>query len=135
MAKKPRDYGWSPEQMARINARREARGKDLYIDKDMGGEDYMNRYKSESGKYGAKSTPNKPAFPSERPSALDQYKAQKGLRERMDGKGSMKKDMEDENRLRQVGRSIESEVEKMKRKPTMGIRTPSLQGSYNRFTA
>jgi hypothetical protein len=55
MAKKPRSYGWSPEQMARINARREARGADLYIDKKMGGEDYMNRYESESGKYGATS--------------------------------------------------------------------------------
>jgi len=135
MAKKPRDYGWSPEQMARINARRQTKGKDLYIDKDMGGGDYMNRYESESGKYGAKATPNKPAFPSERPSALDQYKGQKGLRERMAENGSMKKEMEDENRLRQVGRSVESEVEKMKRKPTMGISTPSLQSSFNRFTA
>jgi hypothetical protein len=135
MAKKPRNYGWSPEQMARINARREARGADLYIDKKMGGEDYMNRYESESGKYGAKSGQRKPAFPSERPSALDQYKGQKSLSERMSERGSMKSEIQDRNRAMQVGRAVESENEKRKRKGGMGISTPSLQGSYSRFTA
>jgi hypothetical protein len=135
MAKKPRNYGWSPEQMARINARRQAKGKDLYIDKDMGGEDYMNRYESESGKYGSKAAPNKPAFPSERPSALDQYKGQKSLSERMAEKGSLKSEIQDKNRASQVGRAVKSEDEKRKRKGGKGISTPSLQGSYNRFTA
>jgi hypothetical protein len=133
---KPRNYGWSPEQMARINARREARGKDLYIDKKMGGADYMNKYESESGKYRAKSAQAKPAFPSERPSALDQYKGQKGLRERMAERGSLKDEMEEKNRASQVGRAVESEDEKRKRKGGKGIGTPNtLQGSYNRVTA
>jgi hypothetical protein len=132
---KPRNYGWSPEQMARINARREARGKDLYIDKRMGSADYMNKYESESGKYGAKSAQAKPAFPSERPSGLDQYKAQKGLRERMAERGSLKDEMEEKNRSRQVNRSVESEIDKMKRKQNQGISTPSIKSSFNRMTA
>ena len=50
-----RTYGWSPEQMARINAQRQARGQDPYEDKRMredkeyrsayttAGEDYSKR--------------------------------------------------------------------------------------------
>ena len=50
-----RTYGWSPEQMARINARRDARGQDPYEDRRMredqgyrsayttAGEDYAKR--------------------------------------------------------------------------------------------
>jgi hypothetical protein len=121
------NYAWSPRQMERINARRAARGREQLV--NLRNPQYQEESEDQP------KTQRKPAFPSERPSALDQYKGQKGLRERMAEKGSMKKEMEDENRLRQVGRSVESEVEKMKRKPTMGISTPSLQGSYSRFTA
>ena len=135
MTRRPRNYGWSPEQLARINARREARGQDLYIDEKMGGLDYMDKYKSESEKYAAKATQGKPAFPSERPSALDQYKGQKGLRERMAEMGSLKGEIQDKNRASQVGRAVESEDEKRKRNRGMGISTPSLQSSFNRFTA
>lgn len=130
-----RNYGWSPEQMARINARREARGADLYIDKRMGNEDYMDKYKSEAGRYAERKNKSKPAFPSERPSALDQYKGQKGLRERMAEKGSLKSEIQDKNRASQVARAVESEDEKRKRKGNKGISTPSLQSSFNRFTA
>jgi len=83
MARK-RTYGWSPEQLARINARREARGQEAYIDKRFSDEDYAKRYIGQSESYAAKK--NKPAMPestSERPSALDQYKEQKSLRDRM----------------------------------------------------
>lgn len=57
-----RSYGWSPEQMARINARREARGQDPYIDRRMredegyrseyttAGEDYAKRQESLASK-------------------------------------------------------------------------------------
>jgi hypothetical protein len=50
-----RTYGWSPKQLAQINARREARGQDPYIDRRMredagyrsdyttASEDYANR--------------------------------------------------------------------------------------------
>ena len=83
MARK-RTYGWSPEQLARINARREARGQEAYIDKRFNDPDYAKRYIGESESYAAKKNkPATPAFPSERPSALDQYKGQKSVRDRM----------------------------------------------------
>jgi hypothetical protein len=68
-------------------------------------------------------------------SALDQYKAQKGLRERMAERGSLKKEMEEKNRSRQVNRSVESEIDKMKRKQNRGISTPSIKSSFNRMVA
>jgi hypothetical protein len=55
MAKLEGTYGWSPKTMAQINARRESRGQDPYIDRRMredegyrseyttAGEDYANR--------------------------------------------------------------------------------------------
>jgi len=46
-----RNFGWSPEQLARVNSRREARGQDPYIDMKMGDADYMNRYDDEIGKF------------------------------------------------------------------------------------
>lgn len=49
-----RTYGWTPEQMARINARREARGQQPYIDKNMGREDYAKKYLAESDSYSGK---------------------------------------------------------------------------------
>ena len=135
MAKKPRSYGWSPEQMARINARREARGADLYIDEDMGDVDYMKRYESESGKYGAKATQRKPAFPSERPSGLDKYRGQKSLSERMEeSKAGFSERFAPKGALGDTMKT-NSEIGKIKRKPGMGISTPALQSSYSRFTA
>jgi hypothetical protein len=123
-----RNYGWSPEQLARINARREARGQDLYIDKKMGGVDYMDKYKSESEKYASKATQSKPAFPSERPQKIslkDRTKARtEEFAKRFKPKGSMG-----------IEKSVQSEAAKLKKKPVMGIGTPSLQGSFNRFTA
>jgi len=82
--KRAGNYGYSPRQLARINARREARGRDILVDKKFGNPDYAKKYIGESESYAAKK--NKPAMPestSERPSALDQYKKQKSLRDRM----------------------------------------------------
>lgn len=70
--------------MARINARRAARGQDVYVDSRFNDPDYGKRYIGESESYAArKNKPATPASPSERPSALDQYKGQKSLSERM----------------------------------------------------
>jgi hypothetical protein len=135
MAKKPRNYGWSPEQMARINARREARGADLYIDKKMGGLDYMNRYESESGKYGAESVQAKQARPSERPSGLDKYRGQKSVREKMEeSKAGFSERFAPKGTLADTMKT-QSEIGKIKRKPGMGISTPTLQSSFSRFIA
>ena len=118
------NYAWSPRQMERINARRAARGREQLVN-------LRNPQEDEEEKV----TQRKPAFPSERPSALDQYKGQKGLRERMAEKGSLKSEIQDKNRAMQVARAVESEDEKRKRNRGMGISTPSLQSSFNRFTA
>ena len=118
------NYAWSPRQMERINARRAARGREQLVN-------LRNPQEDEEEKV----TQRKPAFPSERPSALDQYKGQKSLSERMAEKGSLKSDIQAKNIASQVGRAVESEDEKRKRKGSKGISTPSLQGSYNRFTA
>jgi hypothetical protein len=118
------NYAWSPRQMERINARRAARGREQLVN-------LRNPQEDEEEKV----TQRKPAFPSERPSALDQYKGQKSLSERMAEKGSLKSEIQDRNRASQVGRAVESENEKRKRKGGMGISTPSLQSSFNRFTA
>jgi hypothetical protein len=121
------NYAWSPRQMERINARRAARGREQLVN-------IKNPQYQEESEDQPK-TQRKPAFPSERPSALDQYKGQKSLSERMAEKGSLKSEIQDRNRASQVGRAVESENEKRKRKGGKGISTPSLQGSFNRFTA
>ena len=46
-----REFGWSPEQLARVNARREMGGKDPYLDVKMGDPDYMSRYQEELSKF------------------------------------------------------------------------------------
>ena len=82
--KRAGNYGYSPEQLARINERRQARGRDILVDKKFNDPDYAKRYTGESESYAAKKNkPATPAFPSERPSALDQYKGQKSLSDRM----------------------------------------------------
>jgi hypothetical protein len=121
------NYAWSPRQMERINARRAARGREQLV--NLRNPQYQEESEDQP------KTQRKPAFPSERPSALDQYKGQKSLSERMAERGSMKSEIQDRNRASQVGRAVESENEKRKRKGGMGISTPSLQSSFNRFTA
>jgi len=46
--KKPNvgNYGWTPQQMAKVNSRREARGQQPLLDNKMGDEEYMNQYNS-----------------------------------------------------------------------------------------
>jgi len=149
-------YNYSDKQLERINARRREKGRDELVNtKGMGGYSgrneeranaSFNAYAKSVGMNGysnqgspqvetEQKTQRKPAFPSERPSALDQYKGQKSLSERMAEKGSLKSEIQAKNIASQVGRAVESEDEKRKRKGSKGISTPSLQGSYNRFTA
>lgn len=49
-----RTYGWSPEQLARINVRREARGKEAYIDSRFDDPEYAKRYIGQSESYAEK---------------------------------------------------------------------------------
>lgn len=149
-------YNYSDKQLERINTRRREKGIDELVNtKGMGGYSGRNderanaRFDSYAKSVGMngysnqgspqveteQKTQRKPAFPSERPSALDQYKSQKGLRERMAEKGSLKNEIQDRSRASQVARAVDSEDEKRKRNRGMGISTPSLQSSFNRFTA
>lgn len=123
-----RNYGWSPEQLARINARREARGQDLYIDKKMGGVDYMDKYKSESEKYAAKATQSKPAFPSERPQKISLKDRAKARTEEFAKKFKPKGSMGIERGVKGVSSGV------MKSGIRGGVGT-SMQDSYNQFTA
>jgi hypothetical protein len=125
-------YGWTPEQMERINARRAAGGRDKLVN--------LNNPQYEEESYETEEQPQtkrKPAFPTDRPSALEQYKDQKGLGERMAERGSL----EDEFRkkiqakwLMDIEEKIAAEAEKLNKRGK-GISTPSLQGYFNRFTA
>jgi len=42
------NYGFSPQQMAKVNSRRESRGQQPLLDNKMGDEEYMNQYNSYS---------------------------------------------------------------------------------------
>lgn len=129
-------YNWSPRQMERINARRMERGREPLVNvKNIKTEEDYRAAQNFVASSKDNRKPATPAFPSERPSALDQYKGQKSLSERMAEKGSLKSDIQDKNRASQVARAVESEDEKRKRKGNKGISTPSLQSSFNRFTA
>jgi hypothetical protein len=115
--------------MERINARRAARGREQLVN-------LRNPQEDEEEKV----TQRKPAFPSERPSALDQYKGQKSLGERMAERPSTLDAYKEKNKALQANRAVEGAVkeenEERKRKGGKGISTlSSLQGSYNRFTA
>ena len=46
--RKAGNYGWTPQQMARINSRREAKGQQPLLDNKMDDEEYMNQYDSYS---------------------------------------------------------------------------------------
>ena len=125
------NYGWSPRQMERINDRRAARGQEQLVNSNNDEEEYYEDQPE---------TQRKPAFPSNRPSALDAYKGQKSLGERMAERPSTLDAYKEKNKALQANRAVEGAVkeenEERKRKGGKGISTPSsIQGSYNRFTA
>lgn len=88
-----RTYGWTPEQMARINALREARGQNPYIDKNMGREDYSRRYiyEAESRSAGKRGTASGDQVKDEEEMSLADKQAErtKKFREKFAPKGSM----------------------------------------------
>jgi len=122
MAKKG-SYGWSPRQMERINARRANRGQEKLIN--------VNNYEEEDQPQPQPQPQpqRKPAFPSERPSALDQYKGQKSLSDRMAERPSAlgqpssmesRREIADEEFRRKTGRGAK------------GISTPMTKSAMDR---
>jgi len=120
-------YNWTPDQMERINARRARRGQEKLVNTKYG-------YEGEDSDENQVSPVMKKSQP-ESTSALDQYKSQKGLRERMAERGSLKDEMKEKNMARKIGLAVESEEEKRKKKKGMGISTPSIKNSFNRMVA
>jgi hypothetical protein len=149
-------YGWTQEQLDRINASRAKRGQDKLVNtRDTGGyagrneeraRDSFNKYAQSMGmntyeQGGAEEQPKterKPAFPTDRPSALDQYKGQKGLGERMAERRSDFKSKFKPAGAMAIEKNVASEAAKLNKRGkgiSTGISTPSIQGSYNRITA
>jgi hypothetical protein len=128
------NYGWSPRQMERINARRAARGQEQLVNSNNDEEEYYEDQPETKPK-----TQRGPAFPSKRPSTLDAYKGQKSLGERMAERPSTLDAYKEKNKALQANRAVEGAVkeenEERKRKGGKGISTPTLQDSFSRFTA
>lgn len=145
-------YNWTPEQLERINARRAKRGEgELVNTRDTGGyagrneeraRDSFNKHAQSMGMNTYEQgdaeeqpqTKRKPAFPADRPSALEQYKSQKGLGERMAERGSDFKSKFKPAGAMAIEKNVATEAAKLNKRGK-GISTPSIQGSYNRITA
>jgi len=147
-------YGWTQEQLDRINARRARKGQgELVNTRDTGGyagrneeraRDSFNKYAQSMGMETYEQTEEenpeaerKPAFPTDRPSALEQYKDQKGLGERMAERGSLEDEFRKKiqaKRLMDIEEKIAAEAAKLNKRGK-GISTPSIQDYFNRFTA
>ena len=128
-----RTYGWTPEQLARINARREARGQDAYIDKRFNDPDYAKKYTGESESYSAK----KQRGPSTLPKVEEPRKSLFGTREERNA--DFKKRFE--SRFTDIGkpstmpsnRAIKDEEFLRKTgKGAKGISTPMTKGSMDK---
>jgi hypothetical protein len=97
--KRAGNYGYSPEQLARINERRQAKGRDILVDKKFDDPDYEKRYIGESESYAAKK--NKPAMPTTNDGSRnmllegDELERAKKFNERFRPSGSMKAEAED----------------------------------------
>lgn len=109
------NYGWTPQQMARVNSRREARGQQPLLDNKMGDEEYMGQYAS----YSSQMKPKTSGIPK------SQYdiEGEKPLKEKME---------EDQNAFRE--RFLKKQV-----LPSAmggmrgGISFPSIASSYSRI--
>lgn len=120
--------------MARINARREARGQQPLIDRKMGREDYAQRYIAEESSYlGRKRGEEVGSKDDENEMSLEERQAErtKSFREKFKPTTSLKpktslasnKAIRDEEFNRRFGRSPK------------GVSTPAVQDSYNRMVS
>ena len=97
--KRAGNYGYSPKQLARINARRQAKGRDILVDKKFGDPDYEQEYLEEEEEYAEKK--NKPAMPTTNDGSRnmllegDERERAKKFNERFRPSGSMKAEAED----------------------------------------
>ena len=59
--KQPRigNYGWTPQQMARVNAQRQARGQEELLNQSMGDQSYSDDYDKYYGEIKSKSSPSR----------------------------------------------------------------------------
>ena len=90
--KRAGSYSYSPRQLARINARREARGRDILVDKKFGDPNYEQKYLEEEESYAAKKQARELADQEDEDKgslAERQAERTKKFRERFGEKGSM----------------------------------------------
>ena len=127
-----RTYGWSPEQLARINARREARGQEAYIDKRFSDKDYAKRYIGQSESYAAKMGKGiSPIAMQDNQNGIEKLSMEKEAEERT------KKFREKFGPAGSMGieRGVKSSFPSILKKGVQGGIGTSLQDSLYRFTA
>lgn len=120
-------YGWTPEQLARINARREVSGKQPYIDKRMQEQDYAMKYLGETDMYSKRKKPSGQASPDENEEEMSlaerQAKRTNEFREQFSPKGSMA-----------VEYGVKSKAPSLIKSGIKGgVGTSMMQDSYNRI--
>jgi hypothetical protein len=87
------NYGWTPQQMARVNAQRQSRGQQPLLDSRMNDQNYMDQYSSYSPK---------PQSSGIRKSQYDLEKEKASgtsIKDRIAGMGSASRMKEEQDRL------------------------------------
>jgi len=141
---KERNYNWTPRQMARVNARREARGQEALVNKKFSDPDYAKRYMEESDIYSEKLQKRTGALnqaPKTMPLTTGQEEPELSLKERFAQRTeAFKKKFEPTSPIGKPSmmpstRAIEEEELRRKRgMGAKGISTPTLQGSMDKIT-
>jgi hypothetical protein len=114
----PRNYGWTPEQLARINSVRQSKGQKPFIDTKMSDPDYQDRYSEKAKTYEAKNNNSGSVDNSERLS----------ISERME--------KEKINRLSDRGareQKFRNKFNNPKQPMNKGVSTPIIKDSYSRI--
>ena len=110
------NYGWTPQQMARVNSRREARGQQPLLDNKMGDEKYMGQYDSSLSQMKPKT--------SGIPKSQYDIEGEKPLKQRME-----ENQMEFRNRFNKT-KMLPSGMNSMRG----AISSPSIFDSYSRMS-
>ncbi len=130
-----RNYNWSPQQMARVNARREARGQEALVNKKFADPDYAEKYIDEAEAYSTR----KQRGPSTLPKAGEPPTS--SLKTAEDRSADFRKRFEARLSGGSLGRPSmapstraieEEEFRKKTGRGAKGVSTPSIKGSMDR---
>lgn len=136
-----KNFNWTPRQMARVNARREARGQEAYVNTKFENPDYANRYEKELGTLKSKGFGASKQTPSTMPLPAGGEEPELSLKERFAQRTeAFNKKFEPTSPIGKPSmmpstRAIEEEELRRKRgMGAKGISTPTLQGSMDKIT-